>query len=147
MDYNSVYRINSNVYIPLPYNCRTEPLEILFDSYIYNNIYNNIIESIIECIKNTNFDMRRLLIQNIMICGGVSCTPGFFIRFANELYKSIENDEELCFLSKNIGFANPTHPRNEWIWLGGSIYGSMEGILEYTAAQYQSGQPIPDWLD
>eukprot|EP01066_Platyproteum_vivax_P014707 Platyproteum_vivax@DN6574_c0_g1_i1.p1 len=160
---DTVYYVDSLTAIPLNAETRWKACEILFQAVAppediakaaaeaggaeYVTLPpESLVQACVEAIRLAGVDCRRTITQNIALCGGVSSMRGFVPRFASELKLAMEKEKDLKNLVPSLGFATPPFPRPDWIWLGGSVYGSMEGTAEYTKAQYEAGDPVPDWL-
>eukprot|EP01067_Filipodium_phascolosomae_P006414 Filipodium_phascolosomae@DN4677_c0_g1_i1.p1 len=155
------YHVDATTTIEVPPSARWQPAEIFFDSEspadaLVEEAFANttkfmclppdsVIGGVMESLMKVKTDMRRTVCQNILLCGGSTSMRGFLARFALELRNTIKSSP-LSHLEDWLGFAYPQFPRSDWVWMGGSVYGSMEGIAEYTKSQFENDEKLPDWL-
>ncbi|KAJ1608138.1 actin [Cryptosporidium canis] len=84
---------------------RTEPFEIFFGDKMSNTsqvIHHVVLDGIIQVLKESNVEVRKELSQNILMCGGLSCVPGFENRVYSELEVLISNDKLLKPLAEHF---------------------------------------------
>ncbi|SOV24962.1 actin-related protein, putative [Plasmodium sp. DRC-Itaito] len=109
------YKINIHKY-------KYDISEHLFQSIPSLNNFKGLPQSIINCIISTDVDIRKELLQSIVITGGSSLFPGLIERLHNSL------KEKECFTQSNkFKILNMTslveHKYSSW--LGGSILASL----------------------
>ncbi|CEM33419.1 unnamed protein product [Vitrella brassicaformis CCMP3155] len=136
------YPLHCDQAIPIKAATRWGVCEVLWDE---SGERTNIQEGIIQMLEKCPVDIRKSLVQNIVVCGGTASLPGFLPRMALELKMAFESDSRLHHVCERVEFSLPQFPPASLIWVGGAIYGSMEGVAEYSAAQYQKGVKTPDW--
>ncbi|KOB86328.1 actin [Plasmodium falciparum Dd2] len=109
------YKINIHKY-------KYDIAEHLFHSIPSLNNFKGLPQSIINCIISTDVDIRKELLQSIVITGGSSLFPGLIERLHNSL------KEKECFTQSNkFKILNMTSlvEQKYSSWLGGSILASL----------------------
>jgi actin-related protein len=101
---------------------RTQPLEVLFRS---NDEGESIVKGIMDSVRACNRDCRKLVVNNIIVCGGASMYNGFVKRLCAELWHNITSntrDRSLRNLYDKMRFyRNNLFPSNITAWNGASI--------------------------
>ncbi|ORX52226.1 actin-like ATPase domain-containing protein [Piromyces finnis] len=133
---------NRRIKILIPGWVRERAAEILFDE---ERNEASVISLIIDSIKSTPTDIRKSLLQNILLIGGTSMLPGFCYRVSQELKERLKEDH-LENLVKEVTIIRSKFPANTATWIGGSILGSLkyEG-QEVTLQQWNETHKVPDW--
>lgn len=128
--------------ILIPGWVRERAAEILFD--VEKNEA-SVITLIIDAIKSVPTDLRKSLIENILLIGGTSMLPGFSLRVSQELKEEL-NECNYSFLAKKVKIIRSKFPANTATWIGGSILGSLkyEG-QEITIDEWNETHKVPDW--
>ncbi|EEA05491.1 actin family protein [Cryptosporidium muris RN66] len=116
---------------------RTQPFELFFgdDKYDSEIVYDIVIDGIIPSIKACNIDIRKEIVQNILVSGGIAATYGFEQRLLSELKSTIGLDPKLEPLGKFINIISP--PISPFIrsYSGASIYASLPGLNFITSKE------------
>lgn len=100
----------------------------------------------VETLLRCPIDSRRLVVQNVVICGGSAMLRGFLPRLAVDIQDAILHEPRTVKLAEHLRFT-PLDFGPTWaVWVGGSIYGALEGSGDFTAEQYFKGQGLPDWV-
>ncbi|CDW53999.1 Actin-related protein 10 [Trichuris trichiura] len=127
---------------------REAAAEILFE---HNEDDMSIPQLILEAVIKCPIDIRRSMIEGILVVGGGCMLPGFMSRLKEELLESLENvtkyGSKLSF--RTAKFFKARTKENCMAWLGGSIIGSLE-ILPYRSisrTEYEKNGRITDWTD
>eukprot|EP00927_Polykrikos_kofoidii_P064924 TRINITY_DN60732_c0_g1_i1.p1 TRINITY_DN60732_c0_g1~~TRINITY_DN60732_c0_g1_i1.p1 ORF type:complete len:505 (+),score=93.66 TRINITY_DN60732_c0_g1_i1:83-1597(+) len=144
--------------VKVPASVRSEPCEVFFaagagkagseanDSVNGEpGMVHTIPEAIVESLLSLAIDARQQVVQNIVICGGSSLLPGFLPRLALEIQEEIRSRPNLESLVKWLRFTPVDFSPITAVWVGGAIYGALEGVVEYTSEDYERGRPLPDW--
>jgi actin-related protein len=80
----------------------------------------NLIDKIYDCMERCEYDMKRKLSQNILVCGGSSQTSNLLNRIKHDynmfLPSSLQSFEKEIVQETNVPFS---------AWIGGSILGSI----------------------
>lgn len=103
-----------------------------------------ILESILKCPN----DMRRILLENIVVIGGTSMIMGLMARLKAELLALLESDayKDKIFVN-TVKFHTVPAKNNFAAWLGGSIYGGTDLIVSrsLTKEAFAKCPRVPDW--
>eukprot|EP00928_Gymnodinium_smaydae_P071724 TRINITY_DN55228_c0_g1_i1.p1 TRINITY_DN55228_c0_g1~~TRINITY_DN55228_c0_g1_i1.p1 ORF type:complete len:556 (+),score=139.01 TRINITY_DN55228_c0_g1_i1:79-1668(+) len=149
----------------VPAKCRWEPLECLFsasstaaetllteaasddDALAERAEYRSIPEAFVETLQRLDADARALVVQNIVICGGVAMLPGVLLRLPVEIRDTLlaHDSTSLKFLASKLRFTPLDFPSVAAVWTGAAVHAMLEGLPEYTANEFNHGAPLPDW--
>jgi actin-related protein 10 len=102
-------------------------------------------EAFCRMLQQCPVDVRPMVVQNIVISGGCAMVRGLIPRLAIELQEALLQNESLKALADRLQFAPVEFAPTFCIWMGGAVFGSLEGATDYTSEEYMSGKPIPDW--
>jgi hypothetical protein len=103
-------------------------------------------------ILKAPIDIRKELISNIMLIGGVASIPGFNKRFLYELRRKLVYDKRYLKMQKlqgNINLVSSIFPAVHCAWTGASLIGGLSGLkgnaFEMDKNSYELNSCIPDW--
>lgn len=105
-----------------------------------------ILESILRCA----IDIRRILIENIVIMGGTAQMPGFKHRLLNEVKSLLTSPRyEKKLPMRTVKVHCPPAKENYVAWLGASIFGATDIVVNrsITRESYLQDGYIYDWSD
>ncbi|CAD5226776.1 unnamed protein product [Bursaphelenchus xylophilus] len=124
-------------YMVIPGLIREAAAEVLF---ITTEDGLSLQDTIIECIRGLNIDLKRPMLNGILVVGGLSMMKVL-----------IENDEKLRTIGE-VGFYRETdQPSLNFYsaWLGASLFGSLDAISSrlITRNEWNKTKHIPDWTD
>ncbi|ESS30121.1 actin-like protein ALP4 [Toxoplasma gondii GAB2-2007-GAL-DOM2] len=137
------FRVNKDTILTISPECRWKACEVLFGAA--DGAISSIQEAIVESIRKCPFEMRRLIVQNILLCGGTTQFRGFTTRLAVELEAHLAEEPKLQTLRRFVQFGVPCFAPLLRAWTGGSMHAGLEGRQEYTKTEYERGVPVPDW--
>ncbi|PFH33839.1 actin-like protein ALP4 [Besnoitia besnoiti] len=136
-------RVYDNNTLTIDASTRWKACEVLFGAV--HGATASVQEAIVECIRKCPFEMRKLIVQNILLCGGTAQFRGFTTRLAIELEAHLAAEPSLEKLRPLVNFGVPCFSPLLRSWTGGSIHAGLPGKQEYTKADYERGLPVPDW--
>lgn len=103
---------------------------------------------ILDAIVACPVDMRRQLIENIVLVGGTSMVQGLKARLKEEILVLLKSEwyKEKLFLD-TVKFHTVPAKENFAAWLGGSIYGGTDLLQtrSLTRDAYSKLSRVPDW--
>lgn len=103
---------------------------------------------ILDAILACPIDIRKSLMENIILIGGTSMIMGLASRIKSELQTLLETEiyKSKLFV-KDIKFHKAPTKQNFTAWLGGSIYGGTDLVLSksLTRETYSKCPRVPDW--
>ncbi|KAF7634460.1 hypothetical protein Mgra_00006129 [Meloidogyne graminicola] len=110
---------------------------------------------ILDCISRVSIDLRRELLQNLLIVGGISRLPGFLARLKTELVDLIADEYKIKLSSDITDIKFYQFPREFagelfCAWLGGSMLGSLDYIVDQrsiTRQEWFKTKKVKDWTD
>lgn len=109
----------------------------------------DIVAALFECLEQCPIDTRKLLVQNIVICGGGAMPAGFLPRLAQEVFARMkQTGKKKSYLQRGFEPLFATIPFVAPVlrtWVGASACGALPTTVEYTAAMYFAKTPLPDW--
>ncbi|CAB3409825.1 unnamed protein product [Caenorhabditis bovis] len=128
-------------------------MELMFDETLRGESFDrNLPEILLKIVQKCPIDIRKNLLRNILLIGGVSIVPGFKARLKEELEvtaakmsmsKSCEDIKFYQFKDiKNFPLFNA--------WIGASLFGSLRDTVErrsLTLEEYEEGKLPADWTD
>uniref|UniRef100_A0A914Y2T4 Actin-related protein 10 n=1 Tax=Panagrolaimus superbus TaxID=310955 RepID=A0A914Y2T4_9BILA len=107
-------------------------------------------ELIMRSLIKTPIDIRRLLLNNILVTGSAAGLPGMLGRIKVELKELLKSQfpkliDEVMFIKV------PQDNRIERYssWLGGSFFADMDELIHrvYTKDDWTNKKPLPDWTN
>ena len=135
--------------VKVPAACRHSVTEVFFqrsaESY-HSCSCDTIPEAVVRTLELCPMDIRAQLVQNVVICGGAAMLRGLLPRLAQEMQKSLKQHKALAALASKLQITPLDFAPICASWTGGAIFGSLEGIPEYSAEDFKKGEPLPDWL-
>ncbi|CBZ50019.1 putative actin [Neospora caninum Liverpool] len=137
------FRVSGEATLTISSEIRWKACEILFGAA--EGAVTSIQEAVVECIRKCPFEMRRSVVQNVLLCGGTTQFRGFTTRLAVELEAHLAQEPKLQTLRRLVQFGVPCFAPLLRAWTGGSMHAGLEGRQEYTKAEYERGMPVPDW--
>eukprot|EP00922_Rhytidocystis_sp_ex-Travisia-forbesii_P070595 GHVS01105430.1.p1 GENE.GHVS01105430.1~~GHVS01105430.1.p1 ORF type:complete len:378 (+),score=51.83 GHVS01105430.1:1370-2503(+) len=117
---------------------RWECYEALFEGD--SSVQALLIESLLACPR----DSRVGLLENVLLCGGLSEVKGFLRRLCEELSLLLSAHPALRHLS--VAFGSPPFPPFLRSWVGGSLHGSLPCLQVYSQVDFVCNRPLPDWV-
>lgn len=110
---------------------------------------------ILDCISRVSIDLRRVLLQNLLIVGGISRLPGFLARLKTELLDLIADGYKPQLSSTLVDIKFYQFPREVagelfCAWLGGSMFGSLDYIVDQrtiTRQEWLRTRKVKDWTE
>ena len=96
--------------------------------------YKSVARVLQESIYNITFDIRVLILENIILSGGVTLIPGFVHRLKEEiayLLQTEKNFKDMAeVVNQKLAFNSIDYPPNLMGWAGGKLYNTL--IVEET---------------
>lgn len=139
------YPVRGDRIITIPGSVRETAFEALFPE---DNDHLGLPHIILEAILKCPSDMRRELLENIVVIGGTSMVTGLMARLKSELLAQLSSDlyKDRIFL-KTVKFHSVPAKSNFTAWLGGSIYGGTDliGTRSLTKEVFTKHSRVPDW--
>lgn len=139
------YPIKAKEVIVIPGKLRETAFESLFPE---DNDRLGLPYIILDCVLRCPIDMRKELLENILLIGGTSMANGLASRLKTEILNLLDSDYyKDKFFTKTIKFHNAPAKSNFTGWLGGSIYAGTDLLLtrSLTKETYAKTQTVPDW--
>eukprot|EP00913_Durusdinium_trenchii_P002468 g2280.t1 len=103
-------------------------------------------EAFVRALQRSPVDLRAPLVQNVVLCGGCATLPGLLPRLAQELQKALRQEQALSALATKLRFTPVDFAPVCAAWTGGAIFGALEGLPDYSAEDFNKGEPLPDWM-
>lgn len=97
-------------------------------------------ELVLQTVSAAPLDVRRPLLDNVVLCGGLSRLPGLLPRLAGELRDLLPAHPALSALRAR--FHSPPVPAPSLCWLGGALLSAAAPPEVFTR-----GPRLPDWCD
>eukprot|EP00929_Paragymnodinium_shiwhaense_P083706 TRINITY_DN44701_c0_g1_i1.p1 TRINITY_DN44701_c0_g1~~TRINITY_DN44701_c0_g1_i1.p1 ORF type:complete len:511 (-),score=103.30 TRINITY_DN44701_c0_g1_i1:303-1835(-) len=146
--------------VTIPTRIRTEPCEVFFEggaggkagdeandsAHGEPGFYASLPEAFAETLEHVSVDVRGMVVQNIVLCGGSAMLPGFLPRLAVELQEELRSRDALKALADKLLFAPLDFAPLVAVWTGAAVAGALEGLPEYTAEDFEKDRPLPDWV-
>eukprot|EP00923_Selenidium_pygospionis_P006016 GHVN01010373.1.p1 GENE.GHVN01010373.1~~GHVN01010373.1.p1 ORF type:complete len:248 (-),score=36.39 GHVN01010373.1:603-1346(-) len=139
------FPLDATTTLKIPADVRWHCAECLFG---HNENSYSIVDGFLECVKACDIDIRRAVMQNIMLVGGGCEMTGLKTRMALELKSAVESDELLSFLAGDLKLncmGEHLSPHLQQ-WTGASVYATIEGLELFTHEEYHQKKPVPDWF-
>lgn len=95
--------------------------DLLFDPSLNGVDSEGLHEMVFESIMRCDIEIRPILFQNIVVCGGTFTMPGLIERFKDELIKLMESNN----VSLPIDVTALPNLANA-AWIGGSVFGKLQ---------------------
>jgi len=88
----------------------------------------NVAYSLLKVIQKIPCELRKTLVQNVVICGGTSMILGCYKRFVEEINHIIMTEEfdDIKVLKDSIKIHKVLFPRNCLTWIGASVLSSFD---------------------
>lgn len=141
------YPIDGKQIIQIPGVLRETAYEVLFPE---DNDRLGLPFIILNAILSCSLDMRKVLMENLVLIGGSTMVQGLTSRLKKELLELLASDlyKEKLFLD-GIKFHTPPTKANFTAWLGGSIYGGTDLLQTraLTKETYLKLNRVPDWTN
>ncbi|XP_055374516.1 actin-related protein 10 isoform X2 [Condylostylus longicornis] len=141
------YPVHGKEIIKIPGKLRETVMEIFFAE---DNDNSSLPHQILDAILKCNMDMRKILAENIFLIGGTSMIMGLMARLKSELlYLKDSNIYKDKLYIKTMKFHKAPAKSNFTAWLGGSIYGGTESVLNkyLCKADYSKCPRVPDFIN
>ena len=115
----------------------------------------SVAQLLLDAVAEAHVDLRRELLRNVLIVGGISRLPGFLARLKTELLNLIADGYRPQLARTLVDIQFYQFPREVagqlfCAWLGGSIFGSVDDNLDQrslTKKQWQAKRWVPDWTN
>lgn len=143
--------------VEVPAAARWEPAEMLFSvpadedrDTVPGPEYgawscDNIPEAFIRTLEKCPMDTRAAVLQNIVVVGGGAMLPGLLPRLALALRDALLKHPTMSALAERLTFTPLSFAPICTVWTGGAVYGSLEGVHDYTMDHFERNVPLPDW--
>lgn len=144
--------------VQVPEKCRWEPAEVLFtgrddseqpeDGFIDDGGGDgslSVVTLFQESLEKCPIDVRAVVLQNVVLCGGCAMLRGLLPRLAAEIRSSLTKDEDTDQIADRLLLTPTDFAPVCAVWTGGAVFGALEGTDDYTAEDFDRGRPIPDW--
>ncbi|XP_062502717.1 actin-related protein 10-like isoform X2 [Corticium candelabrum] len=107
--------------------------------------------TILDVILKCPLDVRRSLMENIVVVGGTAMLPGFHDRLMRELKDIATRGRYAQSLVSRVFKFHATHvPANCACWMGGSLHGSVDVLSDHSVSRehFLKTKPnhLPDWM-
>nr|CAD2207744.1 unnamed protein product [Meloidogyne enterolobii] len=110
---------------------------------------------ILDCISRVSIDLRRVLLQNLLIVGGISRLSGFLARLKTELLDLIADGYKPQISPKLVDIKFYQFPREIagelfCSWLGGSLFCSTDYNIDQrsiTRQEWLRTRKVKDWTE
>ncbi|XP_031638358.1 actin-related protein 10 [Contarinia nasturtii] len=141
------YPIQGKETITIPGKLRETAYEVLFPE---DNDRLGLPYIILDAIAACSLDMRKTLLENLVILGGTAMAQGLTARLKDELITLLKTGvykEKLH--TTTVKFHRLPAKENFAAWLGGSIYGGTEMLKAKGLAKetYMKLNRVPDWIN
>jgi len=129
----------------IPADVRTGAGEILFGE---NQDGSSIASLFLDAVLKLSSEVRAVVSQNIVLCGGTSMLPGLSARFLQQVIRDIDLPEysSLLGMKSKLRLASPSFSANCLTWVGGSIMASLQNGTATTDEYLQREQYLQDRL-
>lgn len=115
----------------------------------------SVAQMLLDCIAKASIDLRRELLKNLLIIGGISRLPGFLSRLRTELLDLIADGYHPQLVPSLVDIKFYQFPKQVagqlfCAWIGGSMFGALDDMLEQhslTRRQWLATRRVPDWTD
>lgn len=125
--YDKSFTLPDGTTIVISDTLRKKAAEMLFDPYhTCGKPIPNIAQTLFNCVQECEYDIRKELMSNVLLSGGVSNMSGMQARLKREL-EQIAPPSTL--LSVNLP-SNSSKARDETVWCGGSILAGLPQMKE-----------------
>ncbi|VDM27053.1 unnamed protein product [Toxocara canis] len=124
--------------------------EVMFE---FNDDEKSIPQLILDSVFRSPIDVRRTLLDSLILVGGPTAMKGFYARLKSELQRLVKFD---CYASKlgsisSVKFFRLPNTSIELYasWIGGSMFGSLD-VLQYRSLSREdwlNRKIVPDWTD
>eukprot|EP01134_Creolimax_fragrantissima_P007513 CFRG7513T1 len=102
-------------------SCRHQAPEVLFQPDLIGEEYAGIHENLLKTVRDCDTDLREKLLQNIVLSGGTTTTPGFATRLTNELHRARPGNDIKITAPKDRLYTT---------WVGGSILAALTNFKQ-----------------
>ncbi|CAI5449874.1 unnamed protein product [Caenorhabditis angaria] len=128
------------------------PLEIFFDASLNTQSFDKTLpQMLFSIVEKCPIDLRKSLLSNIILIGGVSTICGLKSRIKEELIEICQNAQKKY--AEDVRFYQFSKLKNYPLfgaWLGASLLGSLRETVERKSISLQdwkSGKLAEDWTD
>lgn len=134
-------------------DCRTGPCEVFFAARAGAEAtsspceFATVPEAIAESLERLEIDVRALVVQNIVVCGGGAMLPGLLPRLAVELQAALRQRKALEALAEHLLFTPLDFAPVIAVWAGAAVCGAMGNEGDYMSKDWADGRPLPDWVE
>ncbi|KAL8440177.1 hypothetical protein Efla_003542 [Eimeria flavescens] len=123
--------------------------EVLFGSLppdeVAADVGDSLVDLIISSLESCPSEARRLVIQNILLCGGFASCRGLSTRLSADLMAALKAHKRLHTAAAAAALGVPPSPPAIRQWCGASLHASLAGLQLYTQSDWLAGTPLPDW--
>lgn len=103
-------------------------------------------ELFVEVLEKCPIDVRPIVLQNVVVCGGCAMLRGLLPRLAIELREKLRKDQGTSKVAERLRFTPLDFSPICAVWTGGAVFGSLDGANDFTAEMYERpDEAIPDW--
>uniref|UniRef100_A0A0G4FTT8 Actin-related protein 10 n=1 Tax=Chromera velia CCMP2878 TaxID=1169474 RepID=A0A0G4FTT8_9ALVE len=136
------YFIEKKLFLTVPAEARWKACEEFFEE---GDERLSLQQLFIQLLEKVGVDCRRQVVQNIILCGGSVHLRGFRERLASEISKALKKHPRFSKLAEFATFADPVFPPVSSLFVGAAVYSTLEGVKDYTSADWQANKLLPDW--
>lgn len=101
----------------------------------------------VRALELSPLDLRAQLVQNVVVVGGVASLRGMLPRLALEIQGALREKVALAALASKLRFTPVDFAPVAAAWTGAAIFGSLEGLPDFSLEDFNRGHAVPDWLD
>lgn len=137
----------SSLRATLPSTHRFMPYEALFDE---DDEY-SVPVVVLQCLLKCPIDIRRAVVSNLVLTGGVCDAPGFGRRLVGDLHRLVTEDPRFYSLSAVVATLVVHAPTPGWMtaYLGGAVFGATPALVVNSFDRVElegRGGHVPDSL-
>ena len=113
---------------------------ILPESVLFGDIeadQDNIAATVLDSVMKSDMVLRKVLISNLVVSGGLCMIPGVLERLTEEVVKLLDHEtyHTLSPLKPFVNILETEFNRNLLVWTGGSIFGSLPALERFSLAR------------
>lgn len=150
-DKSLVYNRNVEVPVYVAPESRWGPCECFFEAS--PSLPVTLCDGVIAALELCPSDVKRYVVENVLLCGGSADLRGFEQRFAIELRDRIEKHPGLStpLLLQRLSLGTPKAPAFIRQWIGGAVCSAATVNLQnvpntITAREWETSRTLPDWV-